>query len=651
MPARTMVKVVSLACLLCNLLSAQDESAIELEPFVVDGKPVLEDLRVRAYGDKVSILTQEQLEALQGHDLAAALRTVPGLSISRFNPVGAFGGGDGGAIYIRGHGSGRPGGEISIMLDGVPRFTGVWTHPLLDFYSVDNLHQVDVYKSPQPVLFGNMAFGAIDLRPKEGLRDGRESRLRLAGGSYGTFFAVAENSYVSGPFASQLVASHRESNGHRDNADGRLGNLSAHLSYQLSKAWSIRSFFNYTESAANDPEPVGSAPLPIVERYETDGYFVTSTLEHQYEKLEGYLKAYWDSGETRWRQFDGGPPPPIGVGFTNTTDYSSYGLRLRETARPIEALSLTGGYDLQIYGGETEDTFPSAPAFDVAFDRETLRNHSLYALAAYLWEADDGAFTLQPSIGARYNWNDTFDNQWGLQAGLVATVGDTQVYAHMARAYNYPGVYASIFNQRWAGFGLDPKGWRSLDAETLLHFEVGVQHRFNEWLEADVSVFYAESNNAIRFDPPPPPVSILSRDDYIHRGIEVTLFVDPLESLKLFTGVTYNSSSPDERPNLPGWTGTVGSHWFIDENWTVNGDLQYVEGHFVQGPRFEDPPEPIDSYVTANLKIARKLTWLEDIVNGSLYVHVQNLFDSDFAYQPGYPVPGINALVGLDMIF
>ena len=67
---------------------------------------------------------------------------------------------------MRGQGAGRPGAEIVTLVDGIPKFVGVWTHPLLDTLSVDLVERVDVYKSPQPVLFGNMSFAGIDLVPR-----------------------------------------------------------------------------------------------------------------------------------------------------------------------------------------------------------------------------------------------------------------------------------------------------------------------------------------------------------------------------------------------------------------------------------------------------------------------------------------------------
>lgn len=53
----------------------------------------------------------------------------------------------------------RPGGEISMMIDDILRFSGVWSHPLLDLISVNSAEWIHVYKSPQVVLLDNMSLG------------------------------------------------------------------------------------------------------------------------------------------------------------------------------------------------------------------------------------------------------------------------------------------------------------------------------------------------------------------------------------------------------------------------------------------------------------------------------------------------------------
>ncbi|GAB5559635.1 MAG: TonB-dependent receptor plug domain-containing protein [Synoicihabitans sp.] len=640
--------LVSPISLFAQVSSSEAARPVELDAVQVLGQPILEEIEVRPTADKVARISSKQIEALHATDLADALRTVPGLTISRFNPVGSFGGGDGGAIYIRGHGNGRPGGQISLMQDGVARFTAIWTHPLLDLMSIDNVHQAEVMKSPQPVLHGNMTFGAINLVAKSAVQEGMSNRLKLGTGSWGLLEAVYENSYRAGPLGSHFVASHRKSDGHRPNSAGELSNLSYHFDYQLNEIWSLSAFLNATQSQAEDPQAMGRPPLPIVETYETESLFSTLTLRHTGDNGEGYAKLYWDNGETLWYQWDGAPPPPIGAAYTNITSFESYGLQWRETRHLPADWHVTGGYDLQVYGGETLDDYP-APLPDAPFDQQLIRQHSLFLLAAREANTSSSDWALTPSVGLRYNWSDPFEDQWGAQAGLVAQRGETRFYAQYARAYNYSGVYAAVFNRRWGFFGLGPNDWHDIEAETLDHFEVGVQHRFSPWLLADLSLFHDDSRNALQFDPPPPPVSLTIYDEFTTRGAELTLFLEPSEELRFFAGLTLTDISPAQRPNAPGYTATFGSHWQFAPGWRLHADVQMVDEQFVQGVRFSDPPEPIDAHSQANLKLSRDFSLGH--TDGRIYAAVRNLFDESFTYQPGYAAPGINWMLGFDTKF
>ena len=42
------------------------------------------------------------MDNLNAADLGTALRRTPGVNISRYNPIGSFGGAEGGGIFIRG---------------------------------------------------------------------------------------------------------------------------------------------------------------------------------------------------------------------------------------------------------------------------------------------------------------------------------------------------------------------------------------------------------------------------------------------------------------------------------------------------------------------------------------------------------------------
>ncbi len=227
----------------------------QMPEVVVVGTPIIESNRVEPVAGQVTSVTQQQMDDLNAQDLPSALRMTPGVVISRHNPIGSFGGGEGGAVFIRGHGSSRPGAEIGIFVDGVPKYVSVWTHPLMDTISVDIAERVDVYKGAQPVLFGNMTYGAINLIPKQQRTDGYATSLEFAYGSFDTWIEVAEHGGKSGALDYYVVQSYRASDGHRDYSDGEVQDYFGQVGFAINENWSARLLFEGDLSSALDPGP------------------------------------------------------------------------------------------------------------------------------------------------------------------------------------------------------------------------------------------------------------------------------------------------------------------------------------------------------------------------------------------------------------
>jgi hypothetical protein len=169
-----------------SVFSEEEEKEITLEEVKVVASPIIEGNRVDDYGNRVTTVTGKQVEDLNALDFPSALRRTPGVTISRYNIVGSYGGDQGGSIYIRGMGGERPGAEIQTLVDGRPSFVGIWTHPLMDLMSVSNLGHVDVYKGAQPVLYGNSSYGVVNVVTKRMIEEGFTTTIRSAYGSYNT---------------------------------------------------------------------------------------------------------------------------------------------------------------------------------------------------------------------------------------------------------------------------------------------------------------------------------------------------------------------------------------------------------------------------------------------------------------------------------
>jgi iron complex outermembrane receptor protein len=120
------------------------ENTYEIPQILIVGSPIIEGNEVDSFSGQKTTVTEQQIDDLNAQDLSTALRRTPGVNITRYNPVGSFGGASGGAVFIRGMGSSRPGSEIKMMVDGIPMYMSVWNHPLLDLMSIDPARSIEV---------------------------------------------------------------------------------------------------------------------------------------------------------------------------------------------------------------------------------------------------------------------------------------------------------------------------------------------------------------------------------------------------------------------------------------------------------------------------------------------------------------------------
>ena len=607
------------------------------EEVTVAAPPIVEGDRVTPFATQVSSVSDRQIEDLGAGDLASALRRMPGVTISRYDLVGSYGGGDGGAVYVRGQGSGRPGAEIGTMIDGIPRFVGVWTHPLLDVLSTDMADRIDVYKSAQPVLFGNMAFAGLNLVPKHVAQEGMSTRVMGSFGEYSTTSGLVEHGARLGKLDYYVMGSQRQSDGHRDNADGRVQTLYGRLGYDVAQGWSLSLQVHANDAWADDPGTVGAPPAGVVPRFGVTDTLSIATLTEQHGNHTGTLKLYYDNGSIDWLQWDAAKRQS----FTTLTDFSSYGLHAQESFRFADRTELVAGFDRDTYGGSTAEQRPSSSS---AFPELMLRNDGAYAMVARTF---GDSTELTPSVGVRYTDSADFGGNWGGQAGFVVRHAGTELHANLARAFNLPGVYAAVMYGQW-GRG---DTWKDLEAERLDHAELGISQRVSSATRVQLTVFADHVTDALRFVPPPPPPPMFANlGDYTVRGAEASVSIAPSQKVAVFVGATYLDPSPSTVPNAPKWSLVSGLSWLPVERVRLNVDAEWVDTQAVLNPRFSSSQAWIDSYFLLNLKAGYRLS-LGPSLTTEIYLAGENLTGSEYEYRTGYPAPGRVLSGGLDVRF
>jgi outer membrane cobalamin receptor len=575
-----------------------------------------------------SRVTRHQLDDLLVADMLTGLRQVPGVVISRYNPVGSYGGADGGTLYIRGLGSGRPGGEILFQVDGAPIYSGVWAHPLMDVLSVDAAGSIDVIKGASPVLYGNGAYGVVDIHTRRMETEGTRFDAMGAGGSFRSLALEADAGWRQGRWDATAVASYRRSDGHREHSAGELQSCFGQFGVEPAPGWRFDATLSRTGNYALDPGPKDQGP-PLQGQFNTDDWTTVLTVENSSSALSGYSRFYLNDGAIRWQQWDAAG----GRRDDSNTDYRNWGLRFRQAWQASDRLTLRGGLDWDVYGGSFVHVLG-----DQAIPKETL---TFWNAAPYLQvQGQFGTKTLvQPVVGVRWNHSRYFGDIVAPEAGLSVVRGGTRFHVTGSRGFNLPGVYAAFQYEDWN----QGASWQDLKAERIWHLEGGVSHAFSPRVQADVTLFHDRGTDALRFAAPPPHFDNIGA--YTTQGVELTGHLLPDPRLNLFAGYTWLRATPSDLPNAPAHSASFGANWHPRSRWQFSLDGQYLSAHWGGNTRYPGRTR-LDGFFVLNGRCQWDVapdTWRERIV---LFLEAENLTDVRYEYRPGYPMPGLTFWAG-----
>jgi iron complex outermembrane receptor protein len=412
--------------------------------------------------------------------------------------------------------------------------------------SIDFADRIDIYKSAQPVIFGNMSFGAVNLVPKRIQEEGLLARYRGSFGKYSTLIQQGEFGGRKDRWDFYVTGSYRKSDGHRDNADGAVGQVYGSVGVALTEGWSLVAQLSHSDGWANDPGQVGIAPTPQTEHYETNAQLYLIKLSHRTDKWLGDFKFYYDDGFGDWLQWD----RDLGESFRSVTDYDNYGFRFRERYIPWEKGEVLFGYDHDIYGGNFVEKRLGG---NRSVTNLNFRNAAPYLMFSHSFGEE---LSLVPSVGVRFNSSRYFGSNWGPQAGLSLGHQNTKIYANYAHGFNLPGVWSAISYGNW-GRG---DQWKDLSAETVDHYEIGLAHVFSRQFRTNVSFFHDNVKDALRLVPPPPPPPLFANiGAYESTGGEINLEAMPFDILLLYLGSNYTNTRPSNVPFAPKWTWVGGT--------------------------------------------------------------------------------------------
>jgi len=626
---------IALAVSMAFAGTASADDTVNVPDVLVTAHPIIEEVQIDAFSSTSAVATENQLRDQNAVDLASALRRTPGVQISRYNPVGAYGGDQGGAVFIRGMGISRPGSEIKTYVDGVPLYVGVWGHPAIDLLPINGMESITVYKSPQPQINGNN-FASINLQTKQAREDGLHGDVRLSAGSFGTIMEQANLTGKQGPVDFMLAQGYATSNGERNHADGDLRNAMGKLGIQLNEHWRASFGFIWANNNVNDPGDARAAPPAITPEYKSRTGMLTAALSHQHGDWSGEFKIYHNDGQsdlhndTTWGTFISG--------------FSMSGLRWVEEFSPWSGGTMTVGLDVDRIAGDVKGKFTGGTV-----DMPDFRLTSPHLALSQSFKINDD-WTLVPSAGLRFYDHNKFESKTAPHAGLSLVSDKVTVFANVSRGINYPGLEAPAL-QAALPFMFAGTTWQQLSPEESIHQEIGIKFTPTTSTQVDVSLFNDKIKNRYVYDLAFGSTAYYNTGGYRMNGAELSIKQNITADWVAFGGVTLLDPSIGNLPYTPDKAVTAGLNGRIGSV-NVAIDAQYQDEVRALN-RSRDTLTPnttkVGAFAIVNARLSYPLAALGK--KGEVFLAVENLFDRDYAYRPGYAMPGISGQLGFAASF
>jgi outer membrane cobalamin receptor len=603
-----------------GVAQAKDQAAVVIDTVTVTASPILAEEDFVVYGGAVTSVGRQQVEDLNAGDLPSALRLLPGVTISRYNLLGSYGGGEGGSVYIRGQGAGRPGSEIKVYVDGAPREVGVWSHPVMDVVPTDYASSIEVYKGPQPYSYPG-TFGAVNLTTARRHEAGYETSLDLDVAEHNTRGGVFRHGGRVANFDYYAGAASKQSDGHRPHADGRIESQFGRAGLAL-PGGHVSYIIQHTDNWSRDPGPVGGV-TPERDRFATETTTHDLRFDHDSGAFRGFAVAYYEDGKIRWQKDHlNGPETPAG---NSDTDWDNYGFRGSEDIT-LGDLAVTAGIEIEDEGGATRNTTLSGM---VPFKYSGRFTTTAPALAAR-YRIAAGSGEVIPSLGIRYYSHSRFASEGASHAGLVYRRQAWKVFVSYTRGVSYPGVYA---------VGVAAETIDHLEAEVLDHLEAGLHTSLAGFMSFQTSVFHDKSDNLMQYTPD----GLFNVRDYDVQGLEISSTLRPRRGLSLYGAVTLLHPRYVKTPRAPALSISAGANFKPATRLRLTVDAEYVGEQYAFNGRSGlgdlADIEKLDSYFVASAGVGYDISDYTPL-DCEISLMVENLTDEVYAFQPGYEMPG-----------
>jgi iron complex outermembrane receptor protein len=595
-----------LAILSVHVVFAQSnvKDSVQLSDVVVTGSKI--EISRKIVPLSVSQLSKQDIENSGQINILPALNMyTPGVFVTERNILGFGVSNTGaGAITMRGISS-SPNTDVLVLIDGHPQYQGIFGHPLADAYVASDVEKVEIIRGPASILYGSNAMaGVINIITKKQKEDGFQLNLGTSYGSFNTQKYFGTIGYKRDKLSAYASVNHDQTDGIIANTDFNITNGYAKVGYEINNHFDVIADFSIAKYYANDNGPVNQPPIPFnidITRGKT-----ALSIDNKFDTSEGGFKFYHNFGMH-----------VLSDGFRSTDNNS--GAMLFQTFKLATRTTLTAGADFKQYGGIANQGFKHDSLITVN------------ELAAYAYVQQTLFEKLTVSAGLRLENNSKFGNELIPIGGLTYNLSNATTFkASVSKGFRSPTIMELYL------YAPNP----ALQPERMINYEISwLQSLLNNHLNLELTVFKVKGDNLIQVVGIGYSAKRENVGSFDNQGIEFSARYRLNRNLYFNANYSYLNldkpviAAPRQQVN-------VGANYSY-KIWSLHVSAQYIENLYTSVQ-----PLVNQSYALLNVRLsARPTKFLE------LYIAGNNLTNSQYQINYGYPMPGINFYGGVNVRF
>jgi vitamin B12 transporter len=627
-------------------LAAQQADTVRMAPVVVTATRV--PISAAAAPATVDVITGEQLRLRGITSIAAALQTLPGVTVAQNGSFGATT-----SLFLRG-------GEakyVKVLLDGVPM-----NDPggAMDFSALttDNVERIEIVRGPASVLYGADAVtGVIQIFTRRG-RGAPHATVSARGGNYGSTDADASvlGAFSNGDFSLGLARHETKGIYAFNNAyRNTVGSGAIHLN--LDPRTDVRFVFRYNDGAYHYPTNGGGDPVDSNAMQSLDRTALSAEIGRLFtSRIDARLTVTSDeaSGGT-----DDRPDTPASGGFESVDRTRRRGADLRANVDLPGATTLTGGA-----AAEQEDERTESQSVFGTFNSTSVFSAARRNTAAYLQTLTTLPDSIVVTLGGRRDANEQFGIFGTYRAGASwrAPTG-TQIRGSVGTAFREP----TFLENYSTGF---VTGNRALRPERTATWEAGIrQSLFDDRVSLGITHFEQRFRDMIDYTGSTDAcdASYCNVARAAAKGREFEAHLTATRHIALDANLTHLET----RVLNPGDTAN-GSLYVANQplvrrpmtSWNVGGAFTGIDGSIDLrvihvGARADRDFRPFPAiavvdpaYTRTDVGATLPLDRFAFVMRGAeLTLHVENLFDANYQAVYNFLSPRRTALLGGRLTF